>query len=104
MAAANVADCVGYQYRFSQGRTDMNRTHAIRLIIAALLVTVLLVAVIGLPGGTSSSAEQATVTRSPRPHPKSHLSVTPTSIGLDNIARSPRPHPKSHIELLVDRP
>ena len=77
----------------------MNRTHAIRLIIAALLVTVLLVAVIGLPGGTSSSAESAILTRSPRPHPKSHLKIAePISITL-----SPRPHPKSHLEILTNQ-
>jgi hypothetical protein len=79
----------------------MNRTHTIRLISAALVVVVLFVVAIGLPGGISSSAGEATVLRLPRPHPSSHLAITAGAIGLDNFTRHPRPHPQSHIELLV---
>lgn len=82
----------------------MNRTRAIRTISAALVVAVLLTVVIGLSGTGSSSAGQATVTRSPRPHPSSHLAEMPGAIEVDDIPRSPRPHPKSHIEMLTDRP
>jgi hypothetical protein len=83
----------------------MNRTTTIRLISAALLIAVLLIAVIGLPGGISSSAGQTTVTRVPRPHPKSHLhdAVTATPIGAHYETLYPRPHPKSHIKGLSDQ-
>lgn len=82
----------------------MNRTHTSRLVIASLIIAVLLVAAIGLPGGTSSSAGQATITHVLRPRPKSNPSVTGMPIAADGIVYSPRPHPRSHIEMLVNRP
>ena len=82
----------------------MNRKRIIRLISAALVVAVLFAIVISLSGFGSSSAGQAIVTRSPRPHPSSHLARTPESIEVDGISRSPRPHPKSHIEILTTQP
>jgi hypothetical protein len=66
----------------------MNRTRTIRLVIAALVAAVLLVAVIGLPGGISSSAGQSTVTRMPRPHPKSHIPLTTTPISHPSLPTS----------------
>ena len=77
----------------------MNRTRTtpIRLIIVALVGILLLVALIGPPGGgAGSSARQAAVARDPRPHPTSHLSLPP---GIDLL--NPRPHPKSHIQSTV---
>lgn len=71
----------------------MNRSYTVRLAVAVLVVAVLLIAVIGLPSGISSSAGQATVTRLPRPHPRSHIKIDQT----DSLPRSPRPHPQSHI-------
>lgn len=74
----------------------MNRSAQHRLILAALAVAVLLIAVVGLPGGVSQSAgqptAQAAATLAPRPHPISHLSF-PAGIDLLN----PRPHPESHL-------
>jgi hypothetical protein len=87
----------------------MKRTTITRLILAALVLAVLLIAALGLPGVTNSSAEQTTaglataesaaITRLPRPHPASHLSLPP-GINLLN----PRPHPTSHIDLAPNRP
>ena len=83
----------------------MNRTYTIRLISAALVIAVLLIAVIGLPSGISSSAEQITATRLPRPHPQSHRhdTATATPIGTHDETLYPRPHPRSHIKGLGDR-
>lgn len=75
-----------------------------RLIIVALVAVVLLVALIGLPGGASPSAGQAAVVRLPRPHPQSHIELASVA------TLSPRPHPISHlsfpsgIDLLNPRP
>ena len=72
----------------------MNRITRTRLICAALAVAVLCMALIGLPGGVDSSVGQAAPTRSPRPHPISHLSFPP---GIDLL--HPRPHPVSHLRV-----
>jgi len=81
----------------------MNRTYINRLIFAALAATMLLIGVIGLPGGaTPSSGEvavEAAVTRMPRPHPVSHRSLPP---GLDLL--KPRPHPMSHLRSVSSQP
>ena len=82
----------------------MNRTRNIRLSIAALVAAVLLIVIVGLPGGASTSAEQNNLTRLPRPHPGSHLALRSTSLESDHITRSPRPHPNSHTEIFVYRP
>lgn len=82
----------------------MNRTRTIRLISAAFVVAIVFAVVIGLSGADSLSAGQTSVTRSPRPHPSSHLAETPGSIVVDGVLRSPRPHPTSHLEVLTHRP
>lgn len=75
------------------------RTTFTRLILVALVAAILLIALIGLPGGANPSVGQAAVTRSPRPHPTSHLSLPP---GVDLL--NPRPHPTSHIGQSLKQP
>jgi hypothetical protein len=76
----------------------MNRTRSIQLIGAAIAIAILLVVLSGpLGGSANSSAGQATVTRLPRPHPQSRISVTSTPMEPDSSTRSPRPHPKSRL-------
>jgi hypothetical protein len=74
----------------------MNRSYINRLIFAALAAAMLLVVAIGLPViVTPSSGEAAgepAITRSPRPHPISHVSFPP---GIDLL--HPRPHPEAHL-------
>jgi len=78
----------------------MNRTSTIQLIGAAIAIAVLIVALSGPLGGrANSSTGQTTVTRLPRPHPQSHISITTTPIEPDSLTRSPRPHPKSRLRL-----
>lgn len=77
----------------------MQRTTITRLIFAALVVAVLLIAALGLSGVTDSSAEQTNTGRVPRPHPISHLALPP---GINPL--KPRPHPASHIDLALNRP
>jgi hypothetical protein len=80
----------------------MNRSRTVRLIFAALAVAILIVVAIGLPGDARPSigeaADEVAVTRLPRPHPISHLSLPP---GMDLL--NPRPHPTSHIGLALNR-
>jgi len=77
----------------------MKRAYLFRLILVALAAVILLIALIELPGGAQPSVGQAAVTRSPRPHPTSHLSLPP-GIDLSN----PRPHPTSHIGRSIKQP
>ena len=79
----------------------MNRTRTtpIRLIIVALVGILLLVALIGPPGGGAiSSAGQVAVMRLPRPHPQSHRREVDVS-RVETVY--PRPHPKSHIRSIA---
>ncbi len=93
------------------------RTTTTRLIIVALAAAVLLVAVIGLPGGANPSAGQAASVRLPRSHPQSHIELASVATlaprphpishvsfppGIDLL--HPRPHPESHLGLAFDRP
>src|SRR5512147_1721435 len=75
------------------GRQTMNHTRitATRLILAALVAAVMLIALIGLPGSANPSAGQAAGVRLPRPHSQSHIELASVA------TLSPRPHPISHL-------